>query len=101
MPFEIDICCKFEILAVACIFVFTVCLLRQEGQLRGSGDLVRVIRGAGTPGVSRGYFCPVPLAIFGRVGTEIIAKAVLFIPRRDGDYPPPSILVLPTVTAIS
>ena len=102
MALKIDIRCKFEILRVfrPCIFVFTVCLLCQEGQLRGSGDLVRATFRAVAPGVGRGYFRPVPLAIFGRVGAEIIAKAALFGPRRDGDYPPSS-LVLPTVTAIS
>ena len=103
MPLEIDVRCKFEILTGIHPLIFTallVCLLRQEGQLRGCSDLIRVFRGAGAPGVSRGYFCPVPLAIFGRVCAEIIAKAALVGPRRDCDYPPSS-LVLPTVTAIS
>ncbi len=102
MALKIDIRCKFEILRVfrPCIFVFTVCLLRQIGQLRASGDLIWVFRGTGAPGVSRGYFCPVPFAVLGRISAEIITKAVLFGPRRDCDYPPSS-LVLPTVTAIS
>lgn len=103
MPLEIDICCKFEILTGIRPLIFTallVCLLRQKSQLRGSGDLVRATFRAVAPGVSRGYFRPVPLAIFSGIGEEIIAKAALFGPWRDGDYPPSS-LVLPTVTAIS
>ena len=92
MALKIDIRCKFEILRVfrPCIFVFTVCLLRQIGQLRGSGDLVRATFRAVAPGVSRGdIFRPSPLAIFSSISAEIIAKAALVGPRRDGDYPPP------------
>ena len=103
MPLEIDVRCKFEILTGIRPLIFTallVCLLRQEGQLRGCSDLIRVFRGAGAPGVGSGDFRPVPFAIFGRVGAEIIAKAALVGPWRDCDYPPSS-LVLPTVTVIS
>ena len=103
MPLEIDIRCKFEILTSLRPLIFTVILvglMRKEGQLRGSGDLVRATFRAVAPGVGRGYFRPVPFAVLGRISAEIITKAVLFGPRRDCDYPPSS-LVLPTVTAIS